>query len=261
MDSFVSFDGLEIAFDDLSLDGTASDPDRPPVLLHHGFAADTHSNWRRPGVLDALVATGRRVVSIDARGHGRSGKPHDPGAYRSPAMARDVSALLDHLELEAVDLVGYSMGGFVSLETATRESRLRSLVLGGIGEGALPRSGRVGPPIDREAVASALEAEVPPTDNPAGAGFRMLADATGADRLALAAVVRAEPHVMGDLAGVTVPTLVLAGDDDPLTAGVDQLVDALPNARFVSLPGDHLGVVGTAEFRDAIIGFLADLDT
>lgn len=255
MDSFVSFDGVEIGFEDV-----AGDTDRPPVLLHHGFAADTHSNWRRPGVLDALVATGRRVVSIDARGHGRSGKPHDPAAYDSPAMARDVSALLDHLELDLVDLVGYSMGGFVALETATHESRLRSLVLGGIGAGALPGRGRVGPPIDRDAVAGALEADVAPTDDPAGAGFRMLADATGADRFALAAVIRSEAHNTSALAMVTVPTLVLAGDNDPLTAGVDELVAALPDARLVTVPGDHLGVVSTPEFRDALIGFLDDLD-
>src|SRR5690606_5835127 len=102
--------------------------------------------------------------------------------------------LVDHLGVDQIDLVGYSMGGFVSLETATRDSRLRSLVLGGIGAGALPGRGRVGPPIDVDAVAAALEAEVAPTDNPAGAGFRLLADATGADRLALAAVVRATAH-------------------------------------------------------------------
>lgn len=252
---FVSFDGIEIAFKD-----HRGDPARPPVVLHHGFAADTNSNWRRPKVLDALVATGRRVISIDARGHGQSDKPHDPAAYDSPAMAADVSALFDHLDLSRVDLVGYSMGGFVSLETATRDPRLRSLVLGGIGAGALPGQDRIGPPIPVDLVAGALEAEEPPTDNPAGAGFRMLADATGADRLALAAVVRANAHHVDSLAGVTCPTLVLAGDNDPLVEGVDRLVDALPNARFVGLVGDHLGVVGTPEFRDAIVGFLDELD-
>lgn len=255
MDRFASFDGVAIAYEDHPGDDT-----RPPVLLHHGFAADTHANWRRPGVLDALVATGRRVLSIDARGHGQSDKPHDPAAYDSPAMVRDVSALLDHLGIEEVDLVGYSMGGFVSLETATRESRLRSVVLGGIGAGAVPGNGRVGPPIDVEAVASALEADEVPSDNPAGAGFRMLADATGADRLALAAIVRSSAHQIDNLEVVTCPTLVLAGDADPLVAGVDQLVKALPNARFVELAGDHLGVVGLPEFRQAIIGFLDEVD-
>ncbi len=255
MHRFVSFDGVEIAYDD-----HAGDSERPPVVLHHGFAADSSSNWRRTKVLDALLATGRRVVSIDARGHGQSDKPHDPEAYNSPAMARDLSGLFDHLKLTEVDLVGYSMGGFVSLETATRDSRLRSLVIGGIGAGALPGQDRIGPPIPVELVAGALEAEEPPTDNPAGAGFRMLADATGADRLALAAVVRASAHHVDSLDGVTCPTLVLAGDNDPLVAGVDRLVEGLPNARFVGLAGDHLGVVGNPEFREAIVGFLDQLD-
>lgn len=259
MEKFASFDGVQIAYLDLPGDPDA-DQSRPPVVLHHGFAADTHSNWRRPQVLAALLATGRRVISIDARGHGQSDKPHDPAAYDSPAMASDLVALFDHLGLDRVDLVGYSMGGFVSLKTATHDGRLRSLVLGGIGAGALPGQGRIGPPIPVDLVAGALEADEPPTDNPAGAGFRMLADVTGADRLALAAVVRANAHHVESLGGVTCPTLVLAGDNDPLVAGVEQLVEALPNARFVALVGDHLGVVGTPEFSAAIVAFLDEVD-
>ena len=38
----------------------------PPVVLHHGFAADTHANWVAPGVVAALVDAGRAVVSVDA---------------------------------------------------------------------------------------------------------------------------------------------------------------------------------------------------
>ena len=154
MDRFVSFDGVEIAYEDRSSSvGSGPSAEKTPVVLHHGFAADTNANWRRPKVFDALVATGRRVVSIDARGHGQSDKPHDPAAYDSPAMVSDLAALFDHLELDQVDLIGYSMGAFVALETATRDSRLRSLVLGGIGAGALPGQDRLGPPIDIDAVA------------------------------------------------------------------------------------------------------------
>ena len=42
----------------------------PPVVLLHGFAAHARLNWEGPGVVEALVALGRRVYALDARGHG-----------------------------------------------------------------------------------------------------------------------------------------------------------------------------------------------
>jgi len=85
-----------------------------PILLIHGFASSLQGNWRAPGVIAAIVAAGRKVIAIDCRGHGRSGKPHDPQAYAGAAMADDAIAVLDHLGIEKADLAGYSMGGFLS---------------------------------------------------------------------------------------------------------------------------------------------------
>src|SRR4051812_16483093 len=123
MPRFTSFDGTEIDFDDVGVG--------PPVLLLHGFAADRVANWWQPKVVDALVDAGHRVVAPDARGHGRSEKPHDPSAYAKLAMARDAQALLDHLEISSTHLVGYSMGSHVSTKLAPRDDRIRSVVLGG----------------------------------------------------------------------------------------------------------------------------------
>ena len=95
----------------------------PPVVLHHGFAVGAKTNWAAPGVVAALTAAGRRVVGIDARGHGESDKPHDQAFYGEDRMARDLSELIDQLGVPEVDLVGYSMGAIVSLICATREPR------------------------------------------------------------------------------------------------------------------------------------------
>ncbi len=254
MGSFTSPDGVEIVFDDWE-----GDNERLPVVLHHGFAADTATNWVAPGVVDAIRATGRRVVSIDARGHGRSGKPHDAESYQDPTMVVDLTCLLDHLGLDKVDLVGYSMGAFVSLEAATRVERFRSVVLGGVGEGALPDGD--GLPFDKEGIANVLVADDATGADPTAAGFRMVAESTGADRFALAAVLRANAHASGDLAKVACPVLVIAGDQDPLAAGVDRLVAALPTSRFIQVPGDHLGAVATPEFIAGILGFLAEVES
>ena len=48
-----------------------------PVVLVHGFTASAEANWGEPGII-ADLAKDFRVIAIDARGHGKSGKPHDP---------------------------------------------------------------------------------------------------------------------------------------------------------------------------------------
>ena len=120
---FDSFDGVQIAYEVFGAG--------PDVLLLHGFGADHVINWVTPGVVDALVAADRRVIALDARGHGASAKPHDPKAYAGDAMANDARALLDHLAVEEVDVVGYSMGSLVSLRLVPDEPRTRGSSSGG----------------------------------------------------------------------------------------------------------------------------------
>ncbi len=106
MPDFESFDGLRLSYLD--------DGDGRTVVLLHGFAADTNVNYVRSGILDLLLDQGYRVVTLDARGHGLSSKPPEPEAYADDAMKRDVVALLDHLGLDDVLLVGYSMGAHLA---------------------------------------------------------------------------------------------------------------------------------------------------
>src|SRR5262249_52725987 len=125
MAEFRSFDGVRLHYD---MEGEGG-----PVVLLHGFAASTEANWRAPGILDALVAAGHRVVGLDARGHGHSEKCYDPSAYADGAMVTDVVALFDHLALDTADVVGYSMGSATAIHFAHRDTRVRRLVLGGTG--------------------------------------------------------------------------------------------------------------------------------
>src|SRR5262249_44266225 len=152
-------------------------------------------------------------------------KPHDPKAYEDNAMAKDVQSLLDHLSIDAVDVVGHSMGSFVSASLVPSEPRARSLVLGGVGARMLD-GGRA---MRMSAVADALEADAPDTISDAMArGFRQFAESTGADRLALAAIQRADRRHEGNRLGdIAVPTLVLVGDKDVLVGAPQPLVDAI----------------------------------
>jgi pimeloyl-ACP methyl ester carboxylesterase len=241
---FESFDGVRIAFDRWP-------GERGPVLLHHGFAADARQNWVSPGIVDRLTAAGYDVVALDARGHGRSDKPHEPERYGEAAMARDVSALVDHLGWDSFQLVGYSMGAIVSLVAAAAEPRVRRLVVGGIG-GAVAKGG-----ISRRPVADALRAEDPSTiTDPSGRAFRAFAERSGNDLLALAAQAEAAFRDRPALDRITAPTLVLVGEDDALARKPEVLADGIADARLTVVPGDHLSAVSRPEFVDALLAFL-----
>jgi pimeloyl-ACP methyl ester carboxylesterase len=85
--------------------------------LLHGFAVTADLNWRWPGVTGEL-AREHRVISMDLRGHGRSGKPEGAARYGA-CMVSDVTRLLDHLGVERAHVAGYSLGGFVTLKLAS----------------------------------------------------------------------------------------------------------------------------------------------
>jgi pimeloyl-ACP methyl ester carboxylesterase len=249
MPTFSSFDGATLHYT-----STDDDPDLPVVVLLHGFAADAEANWVSPGIVDALAADGHRVLTLDARGHGQSQKPRDPAAYADEAMVRDVQALLDHLDVVDCAVVGYSMGAMIASRLAARDERVERLVLGGVGKRArYALSER-----SLLAVATALEADDPDElTDPASRGFRIFAEATGADRVALAALQRGVPFADPDLDAIVAPTLVLVGERDDLAAEPEKLVAAIPEATLETVPGDHLSAFAKPEFIAALRRFLA----
>src|SRR6202011_954277 len=105
-----------------------------PIVLVHGFCSDYELNWVGSRWQETMVGAGRRVLGLDCRGHGHSDKPHDPAAYRLATMAADVVRLLDHLDVQVADFLGYSMGARIGLEAAARHAdRMGRAVLGGLG--------------------------------------------------------------------------------------------------------------------------------
>jgi pimeloyl-ACP methyl ester carboxylesterase len=168
-------------------------------------------------------------------------------------MIKDIQLLLDHLGVERVHVVGYSMGSLVSSRLVPLEPRAASLILGGVG-------GRVGTeqrPMNHLAIAEALEADDPESiKNAAARAFRAFADTTGADRLALAAIQRAPAGERAALEEITVPTLVLTGDADVLVGPPGLLADKIPGATFKVLKGDHLSAVSDPAFPRSIVEFI-----
>jgi pimeloyl-ACP methyl ester carboxylesterase len=87
---------------------------QPVVLLHGAFMTITN-NWT--GWISELSKT-RKVIAVEMQGHGRTADV--PREITSENLADDVAALLNHLKIARADLIGYSMGGSVALQTAIR---------------------------------------------------------------------------------------------------------------------------------------------
>ena len=243
MPDFESFDGLRLSYLD--------DGDGRTVVLLHGFAADTNVNYVRSGILDLLLDEGYRVVTLDARGHGLSSKPTDSDAYADDAMKRDVIALFDHLGLDDVLLVGYSMGAHLALRLAPQEPRVKAVVLLGIGESG---TGGEDGADRRDALVAVLEADSP--DDVDDASLRQFRVMAGLDREPLLAYVRAPGSVGPAPDGVDVPVLLVVGDDDENAGNPAPLAERL-DATLVRVPGDHFTANSRPELHRALTTFLA----
>ena len=103
-----------------------------PVVLIHGGGSTAAMSWVQPGIFGNL-SKHYHVIALDNRGHGRSDKPYEIEKY-GPEMVEDVIRLLDHLQIEKVHIVGYSMGGFITEKlVVTHPERVVCAVVGGAG--------------------------------------------------------------------------------------------------------------------------------
>jgi pimeloyl-ACP methyl ester carboxylesterase len=222
-----------------------------PVLLVHGFASSFERNWREPGWVDVLEEEGHRVIGLDLIGHGEAPKPVDPDDYKDLERCIEV-ALPDE---GRVDAVGFSLGGQLLLRVAAATpERFRKMVIGGVGDSIFAAG-------DPEPVARAIEAGQPgEADHESAGAMARFAQAPGNEPAALAACLR-RPHrpvTAEELAGVTVPVLLVLGDRD-FAGPADRLVAALPDAKLTTLSGaDHFGTPKDFRFIDAAVTFLRD---
>lgn len=243
-----------------------------PVVLVHGFAANADLNWRHPGVTRAL-AEDYKVIALDDRGHGLSGKPHDPAKY-GIEMVEDIVRLLDHLGIEKAHVAGYSMGGFITLKLLIlHPERLLSAAPCGSGWGLMDPDNKA--MLDGIVQAIADDADFGPllaALEPGGKKVGRL-KTFGAnlaiphfnDTEALAAVMKsfmAFSVTEEELRANQVPVLSIVGSEDPLKRGVDALTGVLSNHETVIIDGaDHMTAPARREFVSALKEFFAKAQT
>ncbi|MGH1547758.1 alpha/beta fold hydrolase [Leifsonia poae] len=227
-------------------------PGADPVLLVHGFASTGALTWEATGWVQALAEGGRGAIVPDLRGHGGSDAPHDPGAYSPDLLAQDLVAVLDEQDVERVDLIGYSMGSWVSLAlVGMAPQRVRRTVVGGIG--TVEQFGRWGV----SAVQAALrdDASMLDASSPLAPLLASLRTAPGVDREALAACAAGMARHPLPLAS-TVPTMLVVGDADPVADGADEAARLL-GAELVTLPKrNHVTTLSARGFKQAALPFL-----
>jgi len=125
---YVQNDGVEIFYESVG--------EGFPVILQHGLT-DNYEGWYGKSREVNYVKTLQdkyQVVLLDARGHGKSGKPHQPEKYAMKYMVGDVVAVLDELNIEKAVFWGYSMGGRIGLAAAKyAPERFTAYIIGGQG--------------------------------------------------------------------------------------------------------------------------------
>ncbi|GAA1405307.1 alpha/beta hydrolase [Glutamicibacter uratoxydans] len=229
-------DNAEIFFDDDNAEGE-------PILFLHGSAL-SRSIWRGLGYTKAL-GEGHRTIRMDLRGHGRSFKSHEIADYTMDKVASDIHALLDHLEIDKVHIIGYSFGARTGLRMAmTSPERIISLImLGGTYEISEGEIGKLFFPGYLEVLrAGNIEGFVTGQETRGRLDPATRLAFMSNDPLALAAYYEAAETLqnieLSELAKIRIPTLLLIGTrDQPRFDQNKVMVHAMPNARMVALPG------------------------
>ncbi|CAB3749074.1 alpha/beta fold hydrolase [Paraburkholderia humisilvae] len=262
MDNFsylTTTDGTHIAY---RLDG---DDDKPAIVLSNSIGT-TLRMWdsQMPALSQHF-----RVLRYDARGHGASSVPAGP--YPLARLAQDVLELMHALDMERAHFLGLSLGGIVGQWLGVHAStRIDRLVL----SNTAPWLG----PADRwdAPIAAVLQADdmtataetflrnwfpvhMLEASDPLVEKFRVMLLTTHRHGLAGAWGAVQETDMRQDIARITRPTLVIAGEHDTVTTASYsvQMANAIPGARLRVLPAVHLtNIEFPGEFNDEVVRFL-----
>lgn len=224
-----------------------------PVLLLHGLFSSAQVNWIKFGHAAQLAEAGFEAIMPDLRAHGESDAPHDPGAYPEDVLVKDVLAIVSALGLADYDLGGFSLGARTAVRSVLAGLAPRWLVLGGMGIeglgqwarrsaffiGAIDRFDEIGRG-DPEYVAQQFMKS-------------QKVDRVAA-RLLLGSVDDTSPDALNAIA---MPTLVVCGAEDQDNGSAPALAEALPDGRYVEVPGTHMSSVTRRELGEAIVRFLS----
>lgn len=244
---------------------TDGDPAHPCLVLCNSLGTDL-SMWDAQA--DAL-ASRLFVVRVDTRGHGQSGTSDAP--FGIDRLGLDVIALLDHLQVERAAFCGISMGGLVGQWLGIHQpQRLNALVLAntaariGSVEGWQARAALVRSE-GMNAVADGAAARwfTPPFIEREKAAVARMVDALrrqDAAGYAACCEALAQADLRAGVAAITAPTLVIAGEHDPVTTVADGrwLQQQIAGASLATVAASHISnVEQPQQFTSLLHAFLS----
>ncbi|MDO9640639.1 MULTISPECIES: alpha/beta fold hydrolase [Pseudomonadota] len=241
-----------------------------PVLLVHGLGSSTRDwEYQIPE-----LARHYRVIALDVRGHGRSDKPRE--RYSIQGFAEDVAALIEHLQLPQVHLVGISMGGMIGFQLGVdRPELLKSLCIVNSGPEVKAKSPRdyieiakrwsLSRLLSLDTIAKALGKLLFPKPEQAELRQKILARWPQNNKRAYLASLDAIIGwgVREHLARISCPTLVVTADRDYTPVAQKQAyVDEMPNARLLVIEDSrHATPLDQPEhFNSSLLAFLAEVE-
>ncbi len=241
-----SFDGQEMAVHSMG--------EGRPALLLHGLFSSADMNWMRYGHAAQLAEAGFECIMPDLRAHGVSAKPHDAADYPDDVLARDAIALVEALQLEDFDLVGFSLGARTAVRSVMLGLEPRRLVLSGMGlQGLAGWTGR------SDFFVDAIDRfETVERGDPAYFAVQFM-KTMKIDRVAARHLLHSVSDTSPEgFAKISMPTAVICGDEDRDNGSPIDLAKALPEAVHVEIPGTHMSSVTKRELGAAITAFLAE---
>ncbi len=241
-----------------------------PVLLVHGLGSSTRDwEYQIPE-----LARHYRVIALDVRGHGRSDKPRE--RYSIRGFAEDVAALIEHLQLAPVHLVGISMGGMIGFQLGVDHPELlKSLCIVNSGPEVKAKRPReyieiakrwsLSRLLSLDPIAKALGKLLFPKPEQAELRQKILQRWPQNDKRAYLASLDAIIGwgVRERLARISCPTLVITADRDYTPVAQKQAyVDELPNARLLVIEDSrHATPLDQPEhFNSSLLAFLAEVE-
>jgi pimeloyl-ACP methyl ester carboxylesterase len=237
-------------------------------MLHHGIAG-SHYLLKLLGYTDK-IRKHHQLILIDARGHGRSDKPHKPNDYRLKHFVDDTVAVLNDLGIDKSHFLGFSMGGRVGLGIGVYSPhRFKSLIIGSSGmyetdtEEQIKRQ-----QIGIENYSKGIDAMFANVSKglgwlPSEVLSKFKDEYYRNNPEALIAIRSMREHVgfKDLLPSLELPCLFYVGDKEAWLSVVKQTAELIPNARLVSLPGlDHMGVYSNFDMvLPHVLNFIKDV--
>jgi pimeloyl-ACP methyl ester carboxylesterase len=219
-----------------------------PVLLVHGYG-DNLKMWS--GFLADSLARDHRVLAIDARAFGKSGKPAGADRYGFE-MIDDLVALLDHEQVAKVHVVGYSMGAMLAAQLALvhpERVRTATMAAGMFAKDSAALHAMVAPWVadlrQGRRLTKLIRDVVPTLPDSVALGYsdQLFAES---DSAALLGVLESFPRLSVDWTKVAtskVPAIAIVGADDPLRPYAAALAAMWPGMKHIEVPAtDHTNI-------------------